>query len=216
MAQIDKDYFKINNEAKQNEVKDILGEDEEILLSLSPNKRTYVFEALLKGLPLALIWGAIDIFAIIMMINGGVFSSIGITVLFVILFFAIHLIPVWIYIGGVVKKITQFKNISYTFTDKRIIVRSGLIGIDFKYVYYTNIDSVNVKVGFFDKLFKVGDLYITSSNQTVYVEDISSPYQYADKIQDLVRDLNLSCPAVFIKEKLILINIKNFTKIIIY
>jgi len=38
-------------------------------------------------------------------------------------------------------------------------------------------------------MFKVGDLYITTVNQNAVLEDIHSPYQYADKIQEIVRDL---------------------------
>ena len=82
-----------------------------------------------------------------------------------------------------------YKNLSYAFTDKRIIVRSGIVGIDFKYIYYTDINTVDVSVGILDRLFKVGDIKITSNLQTAVLDDVISPYQYADKIQTIVRDL---------------------------
>lgn len=188
MAQIDKEYFNVEESIKQNKVEDILGKDEEILVSLKPNRKVYILESIFKGLPIALIWGGVDAFAIYMIISTGAFAQSGM-IFFFIVFFGLHLIPVWLYIASIIKKVAGYKNISYTFTDKRIIVRSGLVGIDFRYLYYSDIDSVNVKVGIFDRLFKVGDIHIQGISQLIVVEDVSAPYIYADKIQTIVRDL---------------------------
>ena len=189
MANVDKEFFQVDDSIKQNEIKDILGKDEEVLLTLKPNRSVYIAESFLKGLPIALLWGGIDAFFIYMMITTGAFSELGKTVFLIIGFFIIHLIPVWLYLAQVIKRVIGYKNLSYAFTDKRIIVRSGIVGIDFKFIYYTDIDSVNVKVGILDRLFKVGDVYVKSNTQTAVLDDISSPYIYGDKIQEIVRDL---------------------------
>ena len=188
MSQIDKDYFNVEESIKQNKVEDILGKDEEVLASLKPNRKVYILESIFKGLPIVLLWGGIDAFAIYMIVSTGAFAESGM-IWFIVLFFALHLIPVWMYIARIVKVVAGYKNISYTFTDKRVIVRSGIIGIDFKYQYYSDISSVNVKVGIFDRLFKVGDVHIQGNTQHIVVEDINAPYIYADKIQKIVRDL---------------------------
>lgn len=190
MAKIDNDYFQVDENIKQNEIKDILTEDEEVLLTLKPQRKVYLLEAIFKGLPIALLWGGFDAFFIIMMVNSGAFKEIPTAMIFILIgFFLIHLIPVWLYVGQIAKRIGGYKNISYAFTDKRIIVRSGLIGIDFKYLYYYDIASVEVKVGLFDRMFKVGDVYIRGKDQVAVLDDIAKPYAYASKIQDLVRDL---------------------------
>ena len=189
MANVNKEFFQVEEPIKQNEIKDIIAEDEEILLTLKPEKGIYVAEAILKGLPLALLWGGFDAFFIYMMITTGAFAELGPTIGIIIGFFFFHLIPVWLYVGRVVKRVMGYKNLSYAFTDKRIIVRSGIIGIDFKFLYYTDIDSVNVTLGILDRLFKVGDLQVRSATQTIVLDDIKSPYQYGDKIQTLIRDL---------------------------
>lgn len=188
MSQIDKDYFNVEESIEQNKVEDIIGDGEEVLVSLKPNRKVYILESIFKGLPIVLLWGGIDAFAIYMIISSGAFAETGM-IWFIVLFFALHLIPVWMYIARVVKVVAGYKNVSYTFTDKRVIVRSGVIGIDFKYQYYSDIASVNVKVGIFDRLFKVGDVHIQGNTQHIVVEDISAPYIYADKIQKIVRDL---------------------------
>ena len=188
MSQIDKDYFNVEESIKQNKVEDILGDGEEVLVSLKPNRKVYILESIFKGLPIVLLWGGIDAFSLYMIISTGAFVESGM-IWFIVLFFALHLIPVWMYIARIVKVVAGYKNISYTFTDKRVIVRSGIIGIDFKYQYYSDIASVNVKVGIFDRLFKVGDVHIQGNTQHIVVEDINAPYIYADKIQKIVRDL---------------------------
>ena len=189
MAQIDKNYFSTDLDTmKKNKVEDILEEDEEILVSLTPNKKVYILEAIFRGLPIALLWGGIDTFIIIMMSRSG-FFELSFAVLFVVFFFAIHLIPVWMYIWGIVKRTMDYKNLQYYLTNKRIILRNGLIGIDFKVFYYSDIASVTVKVGIFDRNFKVGDLYIQSTNQRAVLEDIENPYFYLSKIQKIVQDI---------------------------
>lgn len=188
MAKLDKDYFQIEEGMKQNEIKDILSEDEEVLVNLKPNRKVYLLESIFKGLPVVLIWLAADTFAITMIASTGTMYEPWL-IAFFIFFFALHLIPVWIYIYSIIKVIVSYKNLEYVFTDKRIIVRSGLIGIDFKYVYYYEINSVTVNVGLFDRMFKVGDIIIKSNNQVVKVNDISYPYKYSNKIQEIVRDL---------------------------
>ena len=189
MANIDKEFFQVDESIKQNEIKDILSPDEEVLLTLKPDRKVYIAESILKGLPFALLWGGIDAFIIFTLIVSGAFSEMGTTIGIIIGFFLIHLIPVWLYVAQVVKRVIGYKNLSYAFTDKRIIVRSGIVGIDFKFIYYTEIDSVNVKVEILDRLFKVGDLYVRSNTQTAVLDDIKSPYIYGDKIQEIVRDL---------------------------
>lgn len=186
---IDENYFKTDNPMKQNKVEDILSEDEQILQRLSPNKKVFVLEAIFKGLPVALLWGAFDAFFIIMMINAHAFDDNLPLLIGVIAFFAFHLLPLWMYIVSVVRNIAGFKNIEYVFTNQRIIVKSGLIGIDFKNLYYTVIEGINCKVGIFDRVFKVGDLYIKAHDQSVVLMDITTPYFYLEKLQKITVDI---------------------------
>lgn len=191
MANIDHNFFNIDDEAamKQNTIDSALSEGEEILVRMKPNKKVFVVESIFKGLPVALIWAAIDTFIIIMMAQSGFFNEMGPQVFLVIGFFALHLIPVWMFVANIVKRVGGYKNVEYALTDRRVIVRSGLIGIDLRFFYYSEIETVNVKVGILDRIFKVGDLYLTSHQQTVVMDDIRNPYQYASKIQEIVRDL---------------------------
>lgn len=192
MPKLDENYFNVdaNTAIKQNTIEDVLEEGENILLRLKPDHKDYVLEAIFKGLPFVLLWAAIDTFIIVMMATTGAFQQIGGFFVFaVIAFFALHLMPVWLYVAGIIKRVHGYKNIEYVLTDKRIIVRSGIIGIDFKIIYYSEIQSIDVKVGLWDRLFKVGDVIIKTASQTAMLEDIQKPYQYATKIQKVVQDI---------------------------
>lgn len=138
-------------------------------------------------LPIAILW---------LIIDGGFIAGmciIGKDMLafiwaIIVPFFAIHLMPVWIWISKIIHASTSHKNIEYAFTQKRIIIRTGLI-VDFKNIYYSDITGVNLRVGFFDKLFKVGDIYISSQMLSAVLYDIPDPYFILKKIQKIVNDI---------------------------
>ena len=186
---IDENYFKTDNPMKQNSVEDILSKDEKILQRLKPNKRVLLLESVFKGLPVVLLWVAFDTFFIVMMIVTGAFKENPGLIPAVIAFFALHLLPLWLYILNIIKTMAGAKNIEYVFTDKRIIIRSGVIGIDFKNIYYTDVQGINCKVGIFDRMFKVGDLYIKALNQSAVLMNIETPYFYLQKLQKITLDI---------------------------
>lgn len=56
----------------------------------------------------------------------------------------------------------------YTITNKRVLIKSGLIGTDFNSIYFTKIRTANVNVGLIDKIFGVGTINIdTGKVETV-------------------------------------------------
>ena len=121
-------------------IEDILDEDEEVLVTLSPDKRDYILEAFFKTLPFVVLWAAFDTFFIVMMFKTNAFENVMI-IWFTIFFFSIHLIPVWLYIANIIKRIMSYKNVQYYLTDRRVIIRSGMIGIDYKMFFYSDISS---------------------------------------------------------------------------
>lgn len=97
--------------------------------------------------------------------------------------------PVWMWISGIIGAAAEIKNLEYVFTEKRIIVRSGIVGIDYKNVFYVDIKGVNLRVGLIDRIFKVGDIVITALEQTVILHDIKNPYRILKKMQKIVTDI---------------------------
>lgn len=190
---LDNDYFtKPNNyNAGERSIQDIVNEngDEQLLWTGKPNKKIYILERIFKMMPIALIW---------LLFDGAFLAVIGIqyakgnmplfTLAFIIPFFLVHLMPVWIWIFNIVTASRKLKNTEYAFTDKRIIIKSGFI-VDVASIYYSEINSVKLNVGFLDKKFKVGDISISSSNGRHVLEDLEDPYFLTEKLQNIVLDI---------------------------
>lgn len=184
MKVIDEKYFK--EPITANAIEDILEENEKILWRSKPKKSSYVASAFCRMLPIAIVWLIFDGAFLGFMFGVGVPKE----VLWIIIpFFAFHLLPVWIWIASTVKAAAEVKNIEYVFTGKRIIVRSGVIGIDYKYIYYDKIEGVNVRVGLIDRICKVGDIYVTAAGSAVVLYDQEGPYQLSTKLQKIANDV---------------------------
>lgn len=175
---------------QNNRIEDLLLDGEEILWRGKPNKRVLKLESIFSALPIVIIWVAFDAFIISVIIStmlNEVFSS-GL-LFFIIPFFILHLAPVWFWIGNIIKATKGYKNIDYAITNKRIIIRSGIIGINYQIFMFQEISSVNCKVGIFDKMFNVGDIYLKSSTLTGAMLDIENPYQMYNRIQKIITDI---------------------------
>ena len=189
MAKLDETYFKIEPSGRDlKNIEDVIGSDEQILWSGKPKKRAFLINAFTKMLPIALIWLLFDGAFIGLMI--GTMDEIPASVkIFMTVFFLFHLMPVWIWLSNVLTANRQHENLEYAFTQKRIIIKSGIIGIDFKNIYYSEIDSVNLRVGLVDRIEKVGDIYIKSIGGANVLYDLENPYTLTEKLQKIVVDI---------------------------
>lgn len=189
MAKLDENYFKIEPSGRDlKTIEDVIGSDEQILWSGKPKKRAFLINAFTKMLPIALIWLLFDGAFIGLMI--GTMDEIPAPVkIFMAVFFLFHLAPVWIWLSHVLTANRQHENLEYAFTQKRIIIKSGIIGIDFKNIYYSEIDSVNLRVGLVDRIEKVGDIYIKSIGGANVLYDLENPYTLTEKLQKIVVDI---------------------------
>lgn len=187
---IDEKYF---GEAKMqaDSIDGVLAADEKVLWRDKPDSKAHIAAAVVHNLPIIIIWGCIDIGFIVGISIGIAKGGVPLGLLgFIVPFFALHLAPVWVWIANVAKTVAELKNIEYAMTDRRVIVRSGIIGIDFKFLYYNEIESVNVKVNWTDKIFKVGDIYINAKSSSAVLYDLHNPYDLGAKLQKIVLDIS--------------------------
>lgn len=56
----------------------------------------------------------------------------------------------------------------YAITGKRVLIRSGIIGTDFKSIYYDQIQNIIVDVGIVGKIFHVGDVKIDTGKTETF------------------------------------------------
>jgi len=185
MKNIDERFF--NFEGKDNIVKeeDLLNPDEKILWKSQPKKLSYILSMSSKLIPFAIIWLLFDLFAIVFSFASMLSSSENTYMLLILIpFFALHLTPVWLCIGTIVKASKEVKYTTYIITNFRAIEISGK---DNKYIVgqlsLVEMTEANLKESLTDRLLKCGDIYIKDINRnTLIFFDVSNPEFITSKI----------------------------------
>ena len=106
--------------------------------------------------------------------------------------FIINLFLFWGSILNMVRLALVYNNTSYAFTNKRLMLRSGFFGIDFKAIDYDKIVETEVTVNPVENLFGVGTIRVfsgavTSKGQRIYDRfvAIENPYDVFKRIKEI-------------------------------
>lgn len=152
------------NRYAKSDLELMVGEEEQILWRGRPNKICYILEGIFNPLlPIALIWLLFDstfIFTFLDFSSGIEKSNINtsFTLAPLIAFFLLHLMPVWIYLTGVLFIFRMYKHIEYIVTDKGIYISGGLLAYTCQMKPYTEVSRINIHRGIFDQYLRVGDV----------------------------------------------------------
>lgn len=176
----------------------VSGEKE--LWSGKPKKKAFILNQILGMAPIAIIWLIFDSFFIVSFISGMKEDAEMANMLFFIIpFFALHLMPVWIWLSQLLTANKKWQNTKYYVTDKRIIIQNGLFAANYQSIYYKDIKNVNLHVGLFDKMLGVGDIRFdmgynihsnrNSMNINAAILDIENPMDIYPRIQKIVMDI---------------------------
>lgn len=173
----------------KEDLRRMISPDERIMWEGKPDKKCFIFEAIFNPLlPFALIWALID-FSIL---GVSIFDSSGNFLLFMIPFFALHLMPVWMYLFGVLLSVKKYNNTYYIVTDRSIYVSTGVISKSILSKPFAEMSHIDLHRGFFDQRFGVGDVICTSNqvgvNGVSDLINISSIGNYTD-VYNLVKKL---------------------------
>lgn len=77
-----------------------------------------------------------------------------------------------------------YKNLYYAYTNKRIIVRSGMIGVDYRSLDYKDITMSSVNVGLLDKGGKTGTIFFKSPSASISLRYVENPYDLMKEIRE--------------------------------
>lgn len=181
-----------NNYAK-SELELMVGKNEKILWQGKPNKRCFILEGIFNPLlPFALVWFLFDSLFIATFVGGrmasGESAAFSIVPLIFILF---HMMPVWIYLGGVLFVFRRYQHTEYIVTDKGVYVSGGLFSYTCNMKPFTELARVNIHRGIIDQIVGVGDVVLTSNN----VADL-----YSSNIRVNGRPLDVGTTIADIKE----------------
>ena len=76
-------------------------------------------------------------------------------------------IPILFFLWNFLQKLFSYSNTSYAFTNKRVMVRTGFIGTDFKSIDYDKISDIEVTVNVIERAFNVGTIkFFSGRTQT--------------------------------------------------
>lgn len=146
------------------DLKLLIGEKENIMYEGKPNKKCFIFEAIFNPLlPFALIWLIFDGMFIGIASFSGDITKLA---FFLIPFFLLHLMPVWLYLGGIIFTVKRYKNTYYIVTDRAVYISGGVISKHIQNKPFAELSHVDLHRGFFDQKFGVGDIVLTSAQRT--------------------------------------------------
>ena len=184
-------YDKLYSYEDFEEEFDPLVPGEKLIWSAKPKKSAYIINSCLRMMPFALVWLICDGFIATMAFSSGDLEPgmIG----FMIAFFALHLMPVWIWLSQMLTASGRWENTKYYVTDKRLIIRTGFIGINFHTVYYKDLKDILLRVGPVDSLLGVGDIFIqtthgNNSGNFAFL-DIENPNDIYPRLQKIILDI---------------------------
>ena len=137
------------------DLKRILDEDEEIIKTYKPNRKRFLFLNLLTTVIFGLLFFSIPfvlglgglIGFIAFTTDSGARDFSGPTILIVI-----GCVALFFFLMTILGTFVRYKRTLYVLTNKRLLIRSGFIGVDYKSMQLSSIGVVNVRVDFLDKL----------------------------------------------------------------
>src|SRR5690554_582770 len=115
------------------------------------------------------------------------------------LFYVLHQFPFYGSILNMIRLLLVYKNTYYAYSNKRLMVRTGFFGTDFKIIDYDKIQNLEINVNPLEKLFNVGTIRVFSGevvvrnnrSQSVYTSfrAIKDPYQVFKELKTVSLDI---------------------------
>lgn len=164
-----------------NDLRALVGSNETVYYEGKPDKKCFIFESIFnKLLPIAIVWGIVD-FGIL---GSSLSNSANGAGFILIPFFALHLMPVWLYLGGVLSSFMRYRNTYFIVTDSAIYVSGGVLSRKYNTKPFAEMSHIDLHRGVFDRFFNVGDIIATSgqisSNGGAASIEISSVSNYTE------------------------------------
>ncbi|MDU6783159.1 PH domain-containing protein [uncultured Peptoniphilus sp.] len=168
----------------------IIDDNENILWRGKPNAFLYIV-----GNPsiylIAIIWGLFDFFFI-----SSFFREFSFMNGFFIIFFIIHLFPVWFAILMPIYRILNYGTIEYAITDKRVYISQGIFGRDVNNYEHRELTNLKVDVNFMENIKGLGTIILVyngeegnssysfkaDNNKFISIEDPYGVYKLLKKV----------------------------------
>lgn len=171
----------------------VLAPGECVLWHGKPKRSAFIATKSLTMMPIAIIWLILD-----MSFLKSAFSQ-GEMLHFLIPFFALHLMPVWIWLGNVLTAGRRWKNTHYYVTNRRILLQGGFLAVNETSLFYKDLRNAQLKIGLLDKLMGTGDIILDDGSwvpnnkngrRTPHaLEDLEDAQGVYNRIQKIILDI---------------------------
>lgn len=144
---------------------------ERIMWRGKPKFNVFLLEAIFNPmLFVAIVWGGLDFFFIRTATTADGFSESMESGMggFLAIFFLFHLMPVWLYLGGVITAALKHKHTEYIITERGIYISGGILTVNIQMKPFTDLSHVNIHKGIFDQMFGVGDVTMVCNHTDPY------------------------------------------------
>jgi hypothetical protein len=168
-----------------------LAAGETILWRGKPKRSAFIATKSLTLLPIAVVWLILDLSII-----GGAFQTREM-LLFMIPFFALHLMPVWIWLGSALTAGKRWNHTNYYVTNRRIIIQGGFFAVNETSLFYKDLRNAQLRIGLLDHLFQTGDIVFDTGmimhhnkqQKGPVLEDLENPQEVYNRIQKIILDI---------------------------
>ena len=164
-------YF---DKSESSNIENYLLPCEEIIEKYKPNRKAYLLTQIMKILPFGVVWLLFDTLGIRFILSTGVLQEGNFLAAFVILIFAIHLSPIFIWLYHVLAALRKIKYEEYAITNERILVKQGFLSVNIQSIKYGQISSVFSDRSYTDKWVGVGDVHIVTEYREVILHDLQN------------------------------------------
>ncbi len=139
-----------------DDLKRMIGK-ENVVWNGKPKKSCFVLECIFNpALGLSSIWFLVDMVFMSAALTATTSTSPG--RYFVLMFIFLHMMPVWMYLGGIISSIRKYRNTEYVVTDRGIYITGGFFAKRYDFKPFTDLSHVNVNRGVLDQFLGVGDV----------------------------------------------------------
>ena len=167
-----------------NDFELVLDKDEQILKTYKPNKARAMFSAIILSLFMFLIFSPMAFGAMEEDGAGWIVILVWLSISLLFALFVVLMYALWL------------KKTVFAVTNKRILIRTGFIGVDYKSLDYTLLGAFTVNVNWVDKLMRknTGTLafgstaspMVSNTNTNFRFAYIKNPYESYKEIKAII------------------------------
>lgn len=148
----------------ESRLRSAVNDDEVVVWQGKPQRGCFILESIFNPmLPFALLWAAIDITILLVTMHS---EAAGEMQFMIIPFLLLHMMPVWIYLFGVIFSALRLSRIEYIITDAGVYISGGLFSYSYEFKPFAELDTVVMHRGIFDQVCKCGDVVFNRASAT--------------------------------------------------